>query len=90
MLICSMTRTGSSELSTLTVGVRWMRLVRAAIAASSTTGEETAKSRRWCSPTPKTDSPAWSATSACSISSCRRRCAVTTRPVSGSGVSSPK
>ncbi len=51
------TRTGSSELSTLTALVSRMRDVRSAAAASTTAGAETAKSGRWCSPTPKTSRP---------------------------------
>ena len=51
------TRTGSSELSTVTAEPRRMRLVRPAIAASTTSGAETAKSARWCSPTPKKSTP---------------------------------
>jgi len=51
------TRTGSSELRTVTALVRRIRRVRAAAAASTTAGEETVYSGRWCSPTPKTSSP---------------------------------
>ena len=54
---CWKTRTGSSELSTLTALVRRMSVVRSAAAARTTAGAETAKSGRWCSPTPKTSSP---------------------------------
>ena len=43
-----------------------------AAAASTTAGAETAKSRRWCSPTPKTSSPTWSASSTSSTNSRRR------------------
>ena len=43
---CWKTRTGSSELSTVTALDRRIRSVRAAIAASATAGEETAKSGR--------------------------------------------
>ena len=46
------TRTGSSELSTVTALVSRIRTVRSAAAASTTAGDETAKSGRWCSPTP--------------------------------------
>ncbi len=82
------TRTGSSELSTLTALVSRIALVRSAAAASTTAGAETAKSGRWCSPTPKTSSPTWSASSISSIRS-RSRCAgATERPVRGSGISS--
>ena len=51
------TRTGSSELSTVTALERRMRSVRAAIAASAAAGAETRKSGRWCSPTANTLSP---------------------------------
>ena len=47
---------------------------RAAAAASTTAGAETAKSGRWCSPTPKTSSPTWSASSISSMR-LRSRCA---------------
>ena len=82
------TRTGSSELSTVTALVRRMRCVRAAAAASTTAGAETTKSGRWCSPTPKTSRPTWSASSISSMSSRSRCCGVTVRPVAGSGVMS--
>jgi len=64
------TRTGSSELRTVTALVNRMRVVLAAAAASTTAGDETAKSGRWCSPTPTTSRPTWSASS---ISSKRLR-----------------
>ena len=67
------TRTGSSELSTVTALVRRIRFVRIAAAASTTAGADTAKSGRWCSPTPKTSSPTSSASSTSSMRS-RRRC----------------
>jgi hypothetical protein len=51
------TRTGSSVLSTVTAEPSRIRLVRAAMAASTTSGAEMAKSTRWCSPTPKASSP---------------------------------
>ena len=51
------TRTGSSELSTETALVRRIRFVRAAAAPSTTAGADTAKSGRWCSPSPKTSRP---------------------------------
>ena len=82
------TRTGSSELSTETALVRRIDVVRSAAAASTTAGVETAKSGRWCSPTPKTSSPAWSASSISSIRSRRRCAALTVWPVAASGVSS--
>ena len=62
------TRIGSSELSTVTELVRRTFSVRAAAAPSTTDGAETAKSGRWCSPTPTTSSPT---RSAISISSSR-------------------
>ena len=40
------TRIGSSDESTVTAEPRWIRVVRAAIAASTTSGAETAKSSR--------------------------------------------
>ncbi len=87
---CSYTRTGSSELSTVTALVSLIRLVRAAIAASTTVGADTTNSGRWCSPTPNTSSPSWSASSASSITSLSRSAALTDRPVCGSGVRSAK
>ena len=66
------TRTGSSELSTETALVRRMSFVRSAAAASTTAGAETAKSGRWCSPTPKTSRPTWSASSTSSMRFRRR------------------
>jgi hypothetical protein len=82
---CWNTRTGSSELSTDTALVNRMRAVRAAMAASTTAGDEDTKSARWCSPTPNTSRPAWSATTASSIASCSRCAGDTVAPVSGSG-----
>ncbi len=64
---CWKTRTGSSELITLTALVRAIRDVRSAMAASAMAGAETAKSGRWCSPIPKTSRPTWSASTASSI-----------------------
>jgi hypothetical protein len=84
------TRTGSSELSTLTALVRRMRSVRAAAAASTTAGAETANSGRWCSPTPKTSRPSSSASAISSSRSRRRACGEMVRPVRGSGVVSAK
>ena len=54
---CWNTRTGSSELSTVTALVSRMRFVRSAAAASTTAGADDAKSGRWCSPTPNTSRP---------------------------------
>ena len=45
------TRTGSSELSTLTALVSRIRWCARRRPASTTAGAETAKSGRWCSPT---------------------------------------
>jgi hypothetical protein len=84
------TRTGSSELRTLTALVRRMRRVRVAAAASTTAGAETVKSGRWCSPTPNTSSPTWSASSISSISRRNRSAGSMSCPVSGSAVRSPK
>ena len=84
------TRTGSSDDRTLTALVRRIRDVRSAAAASTTAGAETAKSGRWCSPTPKTSSPTWSASSTSSTRS-RSRCAgVIVAPPMPAGVSSAK
>ena len=79
------TRTGSSELSTLTALVSRIRSVRSAPAASATAGAETAKSGRWCSPTPNTSRPTWSASSISSTRS-RRRCAGLTEGPSSANV----
>src|SRR5680860_909009 len=69
---CSNTRTGSSELSTVTALDSRMRCVRTAAAASTTAGADTAKSARWCSPTPNTSSPTSSARTISSIRLWRR------------------
>ncbi len=84
------TRTGSSELMTLTALVSRMRFVRAAAAARTTAGAETANSGRWCSPTPKTSRPSSSASAISSSRSASRSAGVTVRPVRGSGVVSAK
>ena len=47
------TLTGSSELSTVTAEPTWMRDVRAAIAARTTSAAGMGKSSVWCSPMPK-------------------------------------
>jgi hypothetical protein len=57
---------GSSELSTVTADPRWIRLVRAPIAASTTSPAGIGKSPVWCSPMPKRSTPTWSATTPCS------------------------
>src|SRR5690625_5416414 len=56
---CSQTRTGSSELSTVTALVRRICSVASAAAASTTDGAEPTKSVRWCSPTAKRSRPTW-------------------------------
>ena len=63
------TRTGSSDDSTVTALVSLMREVRAAAAASTMAGDDTGKSGRWCSPTPKMSRPTWSASSISSTNS---------------------
>ena len=82
------TRTGSSELSTVTALESRIVRVRSAAAASTTAGADTAKSGRWCSPTPNTSSPTWSASSISSTRS-RSRCAgLAVAPSWSPGVSS--
>ena len=51
------TRTGSSELSTVTADPRWIFDVRPAIAPSTTSAADNGKSSVWCSPIPKKSSP---------------------------------
>jgi hypothetical protein len=70
----SNTRIGSSEDRTVTAEPSLMRLVRPAIAASTTSGAETEKSGRWCSPTPKASMPSSSASTPSSTTS-RMTCA---------------
>ena len=53
----SNTRMGSSDDSTVTAEPSLIRLVRPAVAASTTSGADTEKSGRWCSPTPKASTP---------------------------------
>src|SRR5215471_11892201 len=60
------TRTGSSELNTITAEPRWMRVVRAAMAARATSPAGIGKSPVWCSPMPKKSTPTWSASTPCS------------------------
>ena len=55
--------------STVTALVSLMREVRAAAAASTMAGDDTGKSGRWCSPTPKMSRPTWSASSISSTNS---------------------
>ena len=81
------TRTGSSELSTVTALVSRIRSVRAAIAPRATAGEETAKSGRWCSPTPNTSRPTCSASSASSSRLRIRRSGVTPEAPADTGSS---
>ena len=86
---CSHTRTGSSEDKTVTELVSRICRVTAAAAASRIAGADPTKSLRWCSPTPNTSRPAWSAARACSMIS-RTRCRGDgTSPVTGSLVTSP-
>ena len=85
---CSYTRTGSSELSTVTALVSLIRFVRDAMAASTTAGAETTNSGRWCSPTPNTSRPSSSASCASSSRSFSRWAGVTVSPVFASGVRS--
>ena len=66
------------------VGARAPGYRQARVDASTTAGAETAKSGRWCSPTPNTSSPTWSASSISSSKS-RIRCAPSAAsPVDGS------
>ena len=45
----------------MTAEPRWIRSVRAAIAASTTSAAGIGKSSVWCSPMPKKSTPTWSA-----------------------------
>ena len=76
---CSITRSGSSVLNTVTELVRRIVVVRLAPAARRTTGAGAAKSGRWCSPIPNTSRPTWSASSISSTIS-GSRCAACTPP----------
>jgi hypothetical protein len=58
------TRTGSSELSTVTPEASRMREVREAIPASTVSGVEIEYSGRWCSPNAMTSIPSSSASTA--------------------------
>ena len=80
------TRTGSSELSTETALVSRIVFVRAAAAASTTAGDDTVKSGRWCSPTPKMSRPTWSASSISSSRSCSRSRGLISAEVSSANV----
>ena len=66
-----------------------MRLVRPAMAASTISGADTAKSGRWCSPTPKASTPTSSASTPSSIT-LRMTCAWDRASPSGPAVMSPK
>ena len=55
-----------------------------AMPASTVSGEETAKSSRWCSPMPKKSSPTWSASTA-SATTLRITCAPPSIRPSGPG-----
>ena len=84
---CSITRSGSSELRTVTALVRRILEVRLAAAANSMGGAGAAKSGRWCSPIPNTFRPTRSANSISSTNSGSRRAAPTPP---GSGLTSAK
>ena len=83
------TRTGSSELSTVTAEPSRIRWVRPAMAASTTSGADTAKSARWCSPMPMKSTPTWSASTPSSTTSRSTWAPERGRP-SASTVTSPK
>ena len=82
------TRTGSSELSTVTAEPSRMRSVRAAIAASTTSAADNGMSSVWCSPMPKKSMPAASAATPCSTRS-RIVCACESGCPAASQVTSP-
>ena len=85
----SNTRIGSSDDRTVTAEPSLIRLVRPAIAASTTSGADTEKSGRWCSPTPKASMPSSSASTPSSITS-RMTWACERGSPSGPMVMSPK
>ena len=60
------TRTGSSELSTVTPEASRIREVRVAMPASTVSGVEIEYSGRWCSPSAMTSTPSSSARTASS------------------------
>jgi hypothetical protein len=70
-----------------------MRWVRPAMVASTVSGEEMAKSVRWCSPTPMKSTPTWSANTASSttlrITSARRNGVPDASTVTSPNVSMP-
>ncbi len=82
------TRTGSSELSTVTDEPSLILLVLAAIAASATSAADSGMSSVWCSPIPKKSTPACSAKTPSSTTSLIA-CACETRCPSSSFVVSP-
>src|ERR1044072_2972809 len=83
------TRIGSSDDSTVTAEPSRMRLVRLWVPASTISGAETAKSARWCSPTPIASTPTSSARTA-SSTRLRITCAASSGLPSGPSVMSPK
>ncbi|MNW58104.1 hypothetical protein D3C74_359500 [compost metagenome] len=83
-------RTGSADDRIITALVNRIREVRDAAAAMTTAGEDAAKSGRWCSPTPYTSSPTWSASTISSTTSRSRSAWLIVSPVITSGVVSTK
>src|SRR5690554_1129132 len=83
----SNTRTGSSEDRTVTPLPRRMRSVTVAMPASTVSGEEIAKSGRWCSPTVNTSTPLASAIFASSTVTRIASASETSRPSSSRGMS---
>jgi hypothetical protein len=82
------TRIGSSELSTVTADPSRIRSVLPAIAASTVSGDDTAKSSRWCSPMPMKFTPTVSASTA-STTTLRITSASVSRRPTASRVTSP-
>jgi hypothetical protein len=81
------TRTGSSELSTVTPEPSLIREVSPAIPASTVSGAEIEYSGRWCSPSAIASTPSSSASTA-SCTTCRIAAASdTSSPVGPSGTS---
>lgn len=81
------TRTGSSELSTVTPEAKVILWVRVAMPASTVSGLEIEYSGRWCSPSAIPSTPAWSARTASSMT-CRMAAACETgSPESATGTS---
>ncbi len=81
------TRTGSSELSTVTPDPSRIREVREAIPASTVSGVEIEYSGRWCSPRAMASTPSSSARTASSITWRIAAASETSRPASSSGMS---